>query len=307
MRVIEGTTTFELQEPTAIAIGKFDGIHRGHRELLAQVQKAKEQGLRAAVFTFDPSPETFFKKRKRKELMTRAEKRACFEQLGMDDLVEYPFNEKTAGVMPEDYVKDFLLGQMHGRLIVAGEDLSFGYQGAGDAGLLREMAREHHFEVRIISKICEDGREISSTFVREEVRRGHMEKAAQLLGKPYAVSGIISTGNQIGRTMGLPTLNLYPPEEKLLPPNGVYFAKAQLDGKEYQGVTNIGCKPTIGKGQPMSVETHLFDFDGNAYGKFCEVRLLRFDRPERKFDSVTQLKQAILDNVLHAKEYFARV
>lgn len=304
MRVIESTTTFQIEEPTAIAIGKFDGVHRGHRELLSNVMKAKEQGLKAAIFTFDMSPEAFFKKIRYKELMTKEEKRAYFDQMGVDYLVEYPFNEESAGIAPEEYVKEFLLHKMNGKLIVAGADLSFGHKGAGNAALLQRLSGELSFEAKIIGKICEEGREISSTYVREEVRKGNMEKVANLLGKPYSISGVIRSGNRIGRTLGLPTLNLYPMEEKLLPPNGVYFSTVLLDGKEYQGVTNIGRKPTVGATQPMSVETHLFGFNEDAYGKSCEVRLLKFDRPEQKFEDLEHLKKAILENVLNGKEYF---
>ena len=302
--MIESTTTFQIEEPTAIAIGKFDGVHRGHGELLSNILKAKEQGLKAAIFTFDMSPEAFFKKIRYKELMTKEEKRAYFEQMGIDYLVEYPFNEESASIDPEKYVKDFLLHKMNGKLIVAGKDLSFGHKGAGDAALLQRLAEELSFEARIIGKICDEEREISSTYVREEVRKGNMEKVTELLGKPYSISGVIRSGNRIGRTLGLPTLNLYPPEEKLLPPNGVYFANVLMDGKVYQGVTNIGRKPTVGATQPMSVETHLFGFDEDAYGKFCQVQLLKFDRPEQKFEDLEHLKKAILDNVLKGKEYF---
>ena len=302
--MIESTTTFQIEEPTAIAIGKFDGVHRGHGELLSNILKAKELGLKAAIFTFDMSPEAFFKKIRYKELMTKEEKRAYFEQMGIDYLVEYPFNEESASIDPEKYVKDFLLHKMNGKLIVAGKDLSFGHKGAGDAALLQRLAEELSFEARIIGKICDEEREISSTYVREEVRKGNMEKVTKLLGKPYSISGVIRSGNRIGRTLGLPTLNLYPPEEKLLPPNGVYFTNVLMNGKVYQGVTNIGRKPTVGATQPMSVETHLFGFDEDAYGKFCQVQLLKFDRPEQKFEDLEHLKKAILDNVLNGKEYF---
>ena len=305
--MIESTTTFQIEEPTAIAIGKFDGVHRGHGELLSNILKAKELGLKAAIFTFDMSPEAFFKKIRYKELMTKEEKRAHFEQMGIDYLVEYPFNEESASIDPEKYVKDFLLHKMNGKLIVAGKDLSFGHKGAGDAALLQRLAEELSFEARIIGKICDEEREISSTYVREEVRKGNMEKVTKLLGKPYSISGVIRSGNRIGRTLGLPTLNLYPPEEKLLPPNGVYFTNVLMNGKVYQGVTNIGRKPTVGATQPMSVETHLFGFDEDAYGKFCQVQLLKFDRPEQKFEDLEHLKKAILDNVLNGKEYFRKL
>ncbi|MBO6015846.1 MAG: bifunctional riboflavin kinase/FMN adenylyltransferase, partial [Lachnospiraceae bacterium] len=143
VRVIANTTDFKIEEPTAVAIGKFDGIHRGHKELLAHVIQAKREGLKAAVFTFDTSPEVFFKKVRHRELMTAEEKRACFEKMGIDYVVEYPFNEETARISPQDYVKEFLLEKMSGRLIVAGEDLSYGDKGAGDANLLVSMAGAH--------------------------------------------------------------------------------------------------------------------------------------------------------------------
>lgn len=306
VKVIQGTTDFQIEEKTAIAIGKFDGIHKGHKVLLQKVLDAKKRGLKAAVFTFEPSPEAFFKQINLKELSTKEEKRAVFEQMGIDYLVEYPFHEQTAAVEPRVYVEDFLLHKMNGAYIVAGEDVSFGKKGQGNAELLKNMADENDFEVEFISKICDtDGKVISSSYIREEVRLGQMEKVTRLLGEPYSVSGIIMTGNKFGRTMGLPTLNLYPKEDKLLPPNGVYFAEILLEGNVYQGVTNIGRKPTVGLSQPLSVESHLFDFQEDAYGKFCKVRILKFDRSEQKFSNTTELKQAILDNVLRAKEYFA--
>lgn len=305
MRLIEGTTTFEIEQKTAIAIGKFDGIHRGHKELLNHIVEAKQRGLTAAIFTFDTSPDAFFKGITMGELMVKEEKRRYFENLGIDVVVEYPFNEESARISPEDYVREFLLKRMHGQLIVAGEDLSFGYRGAGDGALLERLAAAWNFETMIIPKISERGRQISSTFVREEVLKGDMESAWRLLGRPYEITGIVREGNRIGRTMGLPTLNLYPPKEKLLPPNGVYFSRVRMDGKEYEGVTNIGRKPTIGETQPMSVETHLLAYDGDAYGRFCEVSLLKFDRPEQRFEDLLQLQHAILENVRRAKQYFS--
>lgn len=304
MRLIAGTTMFEIRQKTAVAIGKFDGIHRGHLELLSHILKAKQRGLTSAVFTFDTSPEVFFQKNTSGELMVKEEKRRFFQQLGIDLVIEYPFDDKSAKISPEDYVKKVLLERMNAHLVVAGEDLSFGYRGAGDAALLNRLAREYHFETEIIPKIRENGRQISSTYVREEVLKGDMESAWKLLGRPYEVSGIVCKGNQIGRSIGFPTLNLYPPKEKLLPPNGVYFSKVSIEGSMYEGVTNIGRKPTIGEKQPFSVETHLFDYEKDAYGKFCEIKLLKFDRKEQRFEDLEQLKEAIWQNVFRARQYF---
>jgi len=305
MQIIENTTEFHIEEKTAIAIGKFDGLHRGHREIFSVLEKAKAQGLKTAIFTFDPSPATFFCKSLVQELSTRSEKRRLFEKIGVDYLVEYPFRQETADVLPKDYVTDFLLNKMNGKLIVAGEDVTFGKGGKGDAKLLEEMASEYDFELKIISKIKYHGEEISSTFVRNEVREGRMEVANELLGEPYFVCGIVENGKKLGRTLGMPTANLYPEEEKLLPPFGVYFCDVLVEGNRYHGVTNIGSRPTVSDGNRVSVETYLLDFDGDLYGKEMIVYLLHFRRPEQKFHSVEELKNMVLRNIDEARDYFS--
>ncbi len=166
MQIIENTTEFHIPYKTAIAIGKFDGIHRGHKELLKCLESAKKSGLKTAVFTFFPSPAAFFSKEELKELTTHQEKRALFEEMGIDYLVEYPFCKKTADVAPDRYVKEFLLDKMNGVLIVAGCDVGFGKGGKGDRRLLERLSLEYGFRLEIIDKLKYQEREISSTFVR---------------------------------------------------------------------------------------------------------------------------------------------
>lgn len=306
MQIIENTTEFHIPEKTAIAIGKFDGIHRGHKAVFACLKDAQNEGLKTAVFTFSPSPAVYFGGKNIKELTTDAEKRQLFEEMGIDYLVEYPFGSKTAAVAPDSYVADFLLGRMNGALLVAGEDVSFGKGGKGDKTLLESLSVEYGFALRIIPKLTFGNREISSTFVREEVVAGNMEKAAELLGDAFFVSGTVENGKKLGRKLGMPTANLYPSGDKLLPPNGVYFSLVERMGKCYPGVTNIGCRPTVEDGNRISVETCLFDFSEDIYGEEIRVRLLHFQRPERKFESVEQLKAAVEQNIAEAKEYFDR-
>ncbi len=337
MQIISSTTQFHIEEPTAVAVGKFDGLHLGHRALLEKITAAGEHGLKAAVFTFDPSPGVFFQAQRSgeisreneiiqggvkdrkdlyRELMTGDEKREAFRQMGIDYLVEYPFNEETAAVTPEDYVNLFLLRNMNARLIVAGEDVSFGYRGAGDAALLSRLVSEYNrtgqkknepgtvegrqVETLIIPKICWQEHQISSTLVRDFVSKGEMETAAKLLGTPYSISGVVEHGDHRGHSLGMPTANLYPAGEKLLPPNGVYFSEVLLfpqgedaSGQEeriLKGITNIGRKPTINGGAPQTgAETNLFDFDEDIYGRRIEVRLLHFHRPELRFNSLEEL------------------
>lgn len=306
MQIIERTTEFHIEEPTAIAIGKFDGIHRGHKEIFSNLFQAKKEGLKTAVFTFDPSPESFFCKKQVPELTTREEKRKLFEKMQIDYLVEYPFAQATAGVLPRDYVTDFLLHKMNGKLIVAGTDVTFGKGGKGNEALLRSMAKEYHFRLVIIDKILRGQKEISSSYVREEVTNGNMELVEELLGTPYFISGIVEDGKKLGRTLGIPTANIYPSKEKLLPPNGVYFCNVFCEGIKYQGVTNIGCRPTVQDGDRMSVETYLLDFDGDLYGRELVVKLLHFSRKEERFESVSDLSLCVKNDIHQAREYFKK-
>lgn len=304
MQIIENTTEFHIPYKTAIAIGKFDGIHRGHKELFGCLEHAREKGLRTAVFTFYPSPAAFFSGHKVKELTTDEEKRILFEQMGIDYLVEYPFCQETADVAPDVYVKEFLLDKMNGSLIAAGQDVSFGKGGKGDRRLLEKLSEEYGFELVIIDKLKYGEREISSTYVREEILKGNMEKAEQLLGEPFFVSGTVENGKKLGRRLGMPTANLYPPRDKLLPPNGVYFSRVIFKGKTYPAVTNIGSRPTIKDGNRISVETYLLDFEKEIYGENIKVELLHFRRPEQKFDGVEQLRLAVNANISEAETYF---
>lgn len=304
MKIIAGTTDFTIEEMTAVAIGKFDGIHKGHKRLLDEIFKAGNLGLKTAVFTFDPSPAVFFKGNQAGELMTREEKRAAFEKMGVDYLVEYPFSKETAAVSPEAYVREFLLKKMHAGFIAAGEDVSFGDKGAGNAALLQKIAGENEVQVRIIQKICHGGREISSTFVREALTEGDMELVNALLSEPYFICGRVAHGNRIGRTLGMPTVNLHPQEGKLLPPNGVYFSTVTYGQQTFYGVTNIGYKPTVEDTHRMGVETYIYDFDEDIYEKDITVHLFHFERPEQKFVGLAELKEAIAKNVADGKRYF---
>lgn len=293
MRIIQGTEELQTDKKSAVAIGKFDGIHLGHQKLLNHILEQKEQGQLAAVFTFDPPPAVFFGSAQTKELMTREEKRRAFERMGVDLMVEFPLNRRTAAIGPEDFIEKILVGRLRAGYIAAGTDVSFGDGGAGNCMLLSSMASLYGYEVRIIDKVCFGGREVSSTWVREEVEKGNMEQAEELLGSPFSVSGKVVRGRQFGRTIGMPTVNLLPPEKKLLPPNGVYFSEVSARGKSFRGITNIGYKPTVSDERKLGVETCIYDFDGDLYGEDITVSLLAFHRKEQKFDGAEALKKQL--------------
>lgn len=289
MHIIENTTEFQLDRPGAIAIGKFDGIHLGHQKLIQKIIEQKAKGYLATVFTFDTSAAAFFGGEE-KELTTRAEKRIVFEKMGVDVLIEFPLNKETAATEPVEFVQRYLVSQMQAAYICAGTDLSFGRRGAGNYELLQQYADSYGYQVELIDKVRMDGEEVSSTRVREAVRAGQMEAAARMLGTPYSVSGSVEHGRRLGRTIGMPTANLMPEQDKLLPPNGVYYSKVLLGDRIYRSITNIGCKPTVSENHIMGVETYLYDFTGDIYGKDITVQLLAFRRPEMKFDGVDSLK-----------------
>ena len=266
MDIICDTTEFHIEQKTAVAIGKFDGIHKGHIQLLSHILKQKKQGMQAVVFTFYPSASVFFGQGSKAELTTRYEKRKIFERLGIDILIEFPLNRETAATDPESFVRKILAGQMHAGYIAAGEDLSFGYKGRGNKELLIGLADTFGYQVEIIDKIFYKDREISSTLVREAVEKGDMPLACELLGRYYSFEGKVQEGNRLGRRLGMPTLNLYPVTEKLLPPKGVYYSRVLYENCVYPGITNIGYKPTVNAVKEISVETYLYDFDRDMYG-----------------------------------------
>ncbi len=297
MERIANTLDFQLEGESAVAIGKFDGVHLGHRRLLEEILSKKRDGLKACVFTFHPSPSVLFGGGDGRELTTREEKRVLFERLGVDVLVEFPLNFQTAAISPEAFVEEILFGRLHARFLAAGSDLSFGSSGRGNAALLCRMGRQLGFEAKIIEKVRMDGEVISSTYVRRQVEDGNLPLAGKLLGMPYPVMGEVLHGKRIGRRLGMPTLNLRPPENKLMPPCGVYLSTVRIRGREYRAVSNVGYKPTVTQERVLGLESYLYGFAEEVYGEWAEASLYEWVRPERKFADLDALRGQIAQDV----------
>lgn len=305
MKYIKNTTDFYIEEDTVLSLGKFDGIHRGHELLLEHLAAKKEAGLSAVVFTFDIPPRKNVQHTDAKVLTTNDEKMHMFENLDIDYLVECPFTEDIRCMEAEDFIEK-IVSQLHVRCIVVGEDFCFGHNRRGDYKMLRHFSSIYGYEVIVVEKIQENARDISSTFVREEIARGNIEKANHLLGYRYFVTSVVKHGNQIGRTIGIPTINQIPPEEKLLPPNGVYITEVFIDEKKYRGITNVGCKPTIKGKNPVGVETHLLDFKEDVYEKVVTVEFISKIRKERRFASIEALKEQMQSDIAFCRVYFSK-
>lgn len=301
MKLISGLKQFNINEPTAVAIGKFDGVHLGHKKLLDQILQAKADGLKATVFTFDPPVEELFGRSKGKifgdflYLTTKEEKRKIMESMGIDYLVEFPIDLETAAIEPEDFVNDYIKKSLNAKLIVCGDDLSFGNKGRGDFRLLKSMANECDFEAMSIDKVRVADKVVSSTAVRDYICNGQLSDAANMLGYNYFLSGAVVKGNQIGRSFDVPTVNLDIPANKLIPENGVYYSNLYIenDSKVYKSITNIGRKPTIKDDNAVNAESFIYDFSENIYGKEIKVELLEFRRKEMKFENLSTLEKTI--------------
>lgn len=307
MIYIKGIDKFNEEAPTAVTIGKFDGIHRGHECLVSRIHNKAEEGMKSVMVTFDQSPRVILGKEAKddRNLVTPAERRVLLSKLGLDYLVELPFCDEIIHMEAEDFIR-MLCSKLHMKHLVVGSDFRFGFGGKGNAVLLQELSKTMDFTVDVVEKLRDDAREISSSYVREEIRDGKIRHANELLGHPYFVWGEITHGNHIGTGMGVPTINIVPPADKLLPPFGVYVTTVEVEGRVYHGVTDVGTKPTVADGKDVVVETHILDFSSNIYGETAMVRFYDYIRPEIKFDGLDALKKQIESDKKRAFEYFKR-
>lgn len=290
MKFINQLSQLDIKEKTAVTLGKFDGLHRGHKKLLNQVLRKREEGYLAAIFTFDAPPKNLLRGADSRMILTNEERTLLLKEYGTDVLFECPFTKEIAGMEPEQFIADILIGKMNAGYVVVGLDFRFGHERSGDIYLLDRLSGKYHYKLLVLAKEQYEGRDISSTYIREVLLEGKMELAEALLGYPYFVTGEVVKGKQLGRTLGIPTINQLPKENKLLPPNGVYASRTMVDGKWYNSMTNIGVRPTVEDTQVRNLETCLFDFEEEIYGRNVRVELLSFERPEIRFASVDALK-----------------
>lgn len=295
MEYLSGLSGLYIYEETAVTLGKFDGLHRGHQKLIKRTMRYQRQGYKSTVFTLNFG---------RKEmLLTGEERRQMLEKEGVSYLIDCPFLPEVASMEPEDFIQSVLVDKLHAKRIIVGEDFHFGHNRKGDVRLLKELEHIYEYEAEIVRKEKEGDREISSTYIREEIYKGNMEAARKLLGYPYFVSGEVLHGRHIGSRLLVPTTNLVPTTRKLLPPNGVYISRTLVNGREYGGITNIGYKPTVGE-KFRGVETYMFDFDEDLYGCEISVQLLKFLRPEKKFDSIDLLREQMKQDIGVGRSFF---
>jgi len=277
-----------MPEPCVLAVGKFESIHLGHRALIDEVVRlAKDNGLASALMVFKPHPYRVLSDIGYKPLFTGPERARMVEGLGVEYMIEHRFDDEVAAFMPCFFCQK-LRSELQARIIVVGEGYRFGRGREGTVDTLRQFA-----------DVVEVGVDkISTSAIRQLLLENKLDEARGLLGFPFFIMGEVTPGRRLGRTIGFPTINLYPCEEKYLPVDGVYATQVIIDNKKYRGVTNIGVRPTVaGEGAPRSVETYLLDFEGGElYGVDIRVEFLSFIRPERRFDSLEALQIQIAED-----------
>jgi riboflavin kinase/FMN adenylyltransferase len=311
MRVFRGLPNETSRSPCVLTIGNFDGVHRGHQALLARLRaEGDRRGLPACVMTFEPHPrEFFFPDQAPPRIANLRDKLSALADCGVDRVIVEHFNAAFARQSPYDFIEHVVVNGCHAKWIMVGDDFRFGAKRAGDLALLAAEGMRHGFEVHALPTVMQDGERISSSAVRAALAHGDLEHAAMLLGHRYFVSGHVVHGNKLGRTIGFPTLNLRVAghtQHRRPPMTGIFVVQVHgLGAEPLPAVASLGYRPTVDDSGRVLLETHLFDFAGDAYGKLVRVEFLHKLRDEEKYDDLALLTQAISQDASRARAYFA--
>jgi riboflavin kinase/FMN adenylyltransferase len=301
VKIHHGIEAPASERPLVLAIGFFDGLHRGHREIVRALLRLRRPGYRAAVLTFRNHPSTHLRPEKTPPLITTVEERVnLLAGSGIDELFLVPFDERIARIEARAFCEDVLLGTLGARALVVGENFRFGRERMGDATLAREVLGPRGVDVRSVAPILDGDERISSTRIRAAILRGDLATANRLLGEPYALRGRVELGAGRGHDLGFPTANLAVSAEKTLPADGVYAIVARHDGRDYRGLVSIGTNPTF-DGTRRTVEAWLLDFRGTVYGEELVLRNFAFVREQKKFESVDALLAQMREDATHAR------
>ena len=298
MEIVDSVLDTRQLPPTAVALGLFDGLHRGHQAVIRRAVGVP--GLIPAVFTFRYDDEAVVTKKNYARILSPALKMKILEQMGVRVVLQPPFSTIMA-MDPADFFYKVIAGFMRAGAVVCGEDFRFGKNAAGDALLLRKLCEENGIRFATVPPVEDEGKPVSSTRIREALRQGDIETANRLLGYPFMTDGTVVHGQHMGHALGFPTINQLFQPGQLIPRFGVYATIAEIDGERYIGATDIGVKPTVGDSFQPAAETHLLDFDRDIYGAEVTVSYHAFLRGERKFQSLSELTETVLANAEQAR------
>ena len=295
MHVYDEVQDFYLNN-TAVTLGKFDGIHLGHRRLVSEILKSRsENGYETVLFSFDTSNIS-----NQMSLTTKKERMLLCEEAGIDNVIFYPVNKNTMAMKPEIFIKDVIVNRLGAKVVVTGRDFCFGSGRSGNVDILAEYARRYGYRLIVVDSVMQNGEKVSSSNIKECIGQGKIEQANRMLGYSYFVYGKVVKGNQIGRTIDTKTVNVFPEKNKVLMPNGVYKTNIIIDGEKYKSITNVGECPTVRNNREITVETHVFDFNREIYDSYVKIEFEKYIREERKFLNLEDLKRQILLDISQA-------
>ncbi len=308
MKVFHGTDNAGISRGTVLTLGVFDGLHLGHQRIMQTiVERAKTTGATPTAITFDPHPRVVLYPENAPPLLQTLDQRlANFEVLGIEQAIVIRFSKEFAAQDAEIFLRDTIYERLQAKEVYLGENFAFGKNRGGNIALLRKMSAELGFFADEVSEVTLRGQRISSSKIRHLLADGKVNLARRMLGRPYGIEGQIIHGDQRGRTIGFPTANLKP-RNRVIPKFGVYATANLIDGAWRRSITNVGVRPTFDGDQEPSIESYIFDFDGDLYGDVLRVRFLHRIRDERKFDGIEELKAQIAKDSETARNYFKRL
>lgn len=289
---------------SVVAVGAFDGLHRGHQALLSEVrQRAQAHGCTPVVVSFEPLPRAYFSKEPVPRLSSVREKLLGFAAAGMARTLLLRFNQALTGMSPEDFVQRVLIERLRAREVWVGADFRFGHKRAGDVALLERMGKQHGFSARTMPAVLLDGERVSASRVRALLAAGNFGAVTPLLGRPFVIEGKVEYGNQLGRDLGYPTANIHL-RDRVTPVHGIFAVRVGLGEGEcsWPGAASLGTRPTVNEVAEPLLEVHLFDFEGDLYGQRMAVEFVAKLRDEMKFDGLDALKQQMRHDERSARE-----
>lgn len=307
MEIFHGTENASIARPTVLTLGVFDGLHLGHQKIMETVvRRARAAEATATAITFDPHPRAVLHPETAPPLLQTLDQRlANFKVLGIEQAIVVHFNKEFASQDAEEFLRKIVHERLQAKEIYLGHGFAFGKGRAGNIDLLRRMSDELGFVADEVGEVRLRGIRMSSSRIRDLLKQGRVNLARRMLGRPYGIEGVIIRGDRRGHTIGFPTANLKP-ENRVVPKYGVYATATLIDGKWKKSVTNIGVRPTFESDSEPSIETHVFDFEGDLYGNVLRVRFLHRIRDERKFAGIEELTAQIESDARTARRYFSR-
>jgi riboflavin kinase / FMN adenylyltransferase len=305
MKIFHGIENAKILRPTVLTLGVFDGLHLGHQRIMQTVvEQAKAAVAIPTAITFDPHPRAVLHPESTPPLLQTLDQRlAAFEVLGIEQTIVIPFNREFASQDAETFLRDVVHERLQARQVFLGKGFAFGKNRGGNIDLLRRLSAELGFFADEVPEIRLRGTRISSSKIRELLAAGEVNLARGMLGRPYGVEGKIVHGDRRGRTIGFPTANLLP-HNRVIPQYGVYATATLIEGRWRRSITNVGVRPTFNLDTEPSIESYIFDFDGDLYGNVLRVRFLHRIRDEKKFSGIEELKAQIARDSARALDYF---